>query len=46
MLRIKNKGVPVDSRRGDFLVKIEIQMPKQLSRKAKKLIEDLRHEGI
>jgi len=46
MLRIKNKGVPVDGRRGDFLVKIEIQMPKQLSRKAKKLIEDLRHEGI
>ncbi len=46
MLRIKNKGVPVDGRRGDFLVKIEIQTPKQLSRKAKKLVEELRQEGI
>lgn len=47
LLRIKNKGVPVDgSRRGDFLVKIEIETPKSLSRKAKKLIEDLRAEGI
>jgi len=45
-LRIKNKGVPVDNRRGEFLVKIEIETPKQLSRKAKKLIEDLRAEGI
>lgn len=46
LLRIKNKGVPVDGRRGDFMVKIEIQNPKQLSRKAKKLVEELRAEGI
>lgn len=46
LLRIKNKGVPVDGRRGDFMVKIEIETPKNLSRKAKKLIEELRGEGI
>ncbi len=47
LLRIKNKGVPDSSnRRGDFLVKIEIETPKSLSKKAKKLIEDLRAEGI
>ena len=45
-LRLKNKGVPIDNHRGDFLVKIEIVTPKSLSRKAKKLIEDLRAEGL
>ncbi len=47
LLRIKGKGVPVDgSRRGDFLIKIEIANPKSLSKKAKKLVEELRAEGI
>jgi molecular chaperone DnaJ len=47
LLRIKGKGVPVDgSRRGDFMIKIEITNPKSLSKKAKKLIEELRAEGI
>lgn len=47
LLRIKNKGVPIDgSRRGDFMVQISIEIPKSLSRKAKKIIEDLRAEGI
>ncbi|MCA9363577.1 molecular chaperone DnaJ [Candidatus Kaiserbacteria bacterium] len=47
LLRIKNKGVPYDGeRRGDFLVAISIETPKKLSRKAKKLIEELRGEGI
>jgi len=47
MLRIKNKGVPNSAnQRGDFLVQISIEVPKNLSRKAKKLVEDLRAEGI
>ena len=46
LLRIKEKGVPNGSRRGDFLVKISIATPNKLSRKAKKLIEELREEGI
>lgn len=46
-LRIKNKGVPYDGQaRGDFLVHIQVEMPKSLSRKAKQLVEQLREEGI
>jgi len=47
LLRIKEKGVPIDSmRRGDFMVKIKLETPKNLSKKAKQLVEDLRSEGI
>jgi molecular chaperone DnaJ len=47
ILRIKGKGVPVStSSRGDFHVKILIDIPQKLSRTAKKLIEELRKEGI
>lgn len=48
LLRIKNKGVPIGtgSQRGDFLVRIKIETPKKLSRKAQKLVEELRSEGI
>lgn len=47
ILRIKNQGVPQGgSRRGDFQVKISIEMPSKLSRKAKKLVEELREEGV
>jgi molecular chaperone DnaJ len=46
LLRIKGKGVPTDHGRGDFMVKISIETPKKLSRKAKKLVEELREEGI
>ncbi len=48
LLRIKGKGVPQgsSSNRGDFMVRIHIDLPQKLSRKAKKLIEDLRTEGI
>ena len=48
LLRIKNKGVPVGQGniRGDFMVKIFIDIPQKLSRKARKLIEELKEEGI
>ena len=47
LLRIKGKGVPQGGNsRGDFMVKINIDIPEKLSRKAKKLIEELRNEGI
>lgn len=47
LLRIKSKGVPIDTNsRGDFLVRTRIETPAKLSRKAKKLIEELRSEGI
>jgi molecular chaperone DnaJ len=47
LLRIKNKGVPIDARtRGDFMVRVDIAFPKNLSKSAKKLVEELRKEGI
>ncbi len=46
LIRIKGKGVPSDRGRGDFLVRVSVETPKKLSRKAQKLIEELRSEGI
>jgi len=47
ILKIKNKGVPRgDNSRGDFLVRVNIQFPQKLSKKVKKLVEELREEGI
>ncbi len=45
-LRIKGRGVPYGSKRGDHYVKIIIETPTKLSRTAKKLVEQLRAEGI
>ena len=47
VLRIKNKGVI--SRRvgaGDLLVVINIDMPKKLSKDARRIVEQLRSEGV
>jgi len=46
ILRIKGKGVPINNSRGDFHVKISILIPNKLSRSARKLIEELKKEGI
>ena len=47
ILRIKNHGVPNDrGRRGDLLVKLNIEMPKHLSRAAREAVEKLKGEGI
>lgn len=45
-LRIKQKGVPVGRERGDFMVHVKIETPKKLSRNARKLVEQLRNEGV
>lgn len=46
-LRLRGKGVDVEGRaRGDFHVKIVIDMPQKLSKNAKRLIEELRKEGM
>jgi molecular chaperone DnaJ len=46
-LRVKGKGVMIDrTRRGDLLIKVNITLPSKLSRQARKLIEDLRNEGV
>lgn len=46
LIRIKNKGVPSDRGRGDFMVKVLIETPKKLTKKAQRLVEELRGEGI
>ena len=46
ILRIKGKGVPTGGSRGDFHVKILIDIPQKLSRTARKLVEELKKEGI
>jgi len=47
LLRIKDRGVPISgTKRGDFYVKVDIELPKQLSKSAKKLIEELKKEGL
>jgi molecular chaperone DnaJ len=47
VLRIKGKGVPNErGKRGDLLVRLNIVMPKKLSKDAKKAIEELKKEGL
>lgn len=46
-LRVRGQGVPHGrGSRGDMLVRIEVHMPEKLSKKAKKLIEELKEEGV
>lgn len=46
LLRVKGRGVPLKGRRGDLFMRISITLPKKLSREARKLIEQLKEEGI
>lgn len=47
LLRIKDKGVVTGrNKRGDFLIKISIDIPKKLSKKALEEVKKLREEGI
>lgn len=47
VLRIRGKGVPdASGKRGDLLVTLNIVVPRKLSRKAEKLIKELREEGV
>ena len=44
---LKNHGVPTSSsKRGNFIVKLNISLPEKLSRRAKEVIEELKKEGI
>jgi molecular chaperone DnaJ len=47
LLRMKGKGIPYEkNKRGDLLIKINIQLPQKLSKEAEKLIDLLKKEGI
>jgi molecular chaperone DnaJ len=47
ILRVRGKGVPISkNKRGDLLIKLNINLPKKISRKSRELIEELKKEGI
>lgn len=46
MLRVKGKGVPARGGRGDLFINVSVDMPKKLSAKAKKAIDELKAEGL
>jgi molecular chaperone DnaJ len=47
ILRVRGRGVPIDkSRRGDILITLHIDFPKRLSKEGRKLVEELKREGI
>lgn len=45
-LRLRNKGVSIDGNSGDLLIRLTATLPKKLSGKAKKAIEELKSEGL
>ncbi len=46
LLRVRGKGVPKGSKRGDLLVRVTFTTPAKLSKSARKLIEELKREGL
>lgn len=47
ILRVRGKGAPEHGGgRGDLFITLKIKLPQKLSRKGKKLVEELREEGI
>ena len=46
-ITLKHKGVPTSSsKRGNFIIKLNIKLPEKLSKHAKEVIEELKKEGI
>jgi molecular chaperone DnaJ len=49
ILRVKGKGVPFEpsaSKRGDLYVRILVEIPEKLSKEQKKLVEELKKQGL
>lgn len=47
ILRVRGKGVPTGrNSRGDIMIKINVQIPTKLSKNAKKIVEELKKEGV
>ncbi len=47
VLRVKGKGVPDErNRRGDLLIRLHVQIPKKISRDARKAVDLLQKEGL
>ncbi|MEK9160629.1 MAG: molecular chaperone DnaJ [Patescibacteria group bacterium] len=46
VLRLRGKGVTIQGNSGDLLIRLSAALPKKLSSKAKKAIEELKSEGL
>ena len=47
ILRVRGRGVPIGgNRRGDLMIRVKVEIPSRLSRKAKELIDELKKEGL
>ncbi len=46
LLRVRGRGVPTESKRGDLIIHVIVKTPKRLSKKARELIDELKKEGI
>jgi molecular chaperone DnaJ len=47
MIRVRGKGVPHGRGvRGDLLVRVDVEFPKKLSKRAREIVEQLRSEGL
>ena len=47
ILRVRGKGIPTGrNSRGDIMIKVNIQIPTKLSKSAKKIVEELKKEGV
>ncbi|HEX5774540.1 MAG TPA: molecular chaperone DnaJ [Candidatus Paceibacterota bacterium] len=45
-LRLKGRGISIDGAQGDLLIRLSVSLPKKLSAKTKKALEDLKSEGL
>ncbi len=49
-LRLRNKGVPLNNNsqaaRGDFMIHLDVLIPKHISRATQKIVEELKREGV
>lgn len=46
LLRVRGRGVPLDGRQGDLLIRLTVALPQKLSSKAKEAIKQLQGEGL
>ena len=46
LLRVAGKGIPLEGARGDLIIRLEVALPHKLSGKARKVVEDLKTEGL
>lgn len=46
LLRVRGKGVPEGSARGDLIIRLEAALPQKLNHRARQAVEDLKNEGL